>query len=964
MANISFEESLEEIEKLVDKFDKNFHNKDLLNEEDVKQDYINSFLLALGWDVGNKANKHENKRDVKFEEKVNVKEGKNKKTKFVDYSMRIGGESQFYLEAKQPSKNIKEDNTYSFQLRRYGFSAGLPLNILTDFEELSIYDCRIKPKASDSTLIGQKYYFEYKYYFENWKTIWDLFSREAVENGSLDYYREKKIKGTSRVDKEFLEYIEKWRKELAQNICLRNRSISEANLNYAVQKIIDRIIFLRMCESRSIEVEETLKQTIDNIDTYKNLIKLFKEADEKYNSGLFHFKKEDNILEEKDDVTPNLIIDSKILNNIIESLYDSCPYEFSVFSADILGRVYEQFLGKVVSHKESSTRVSIEEKMEVRKSGGVYYTPEYIVKYIVEHTIGTLVENKKIKDIEKIRVIDPACGSGSFLIVAYQFLLDKHLDSYIDDGAEKYIKGKNPILFKTEDGIYQLTLEERKKILLNNIYGVDIDVRAVEVTKLSLLLKVLEYEGEEIKQRFLFNERVLPDLFNNIKCGNSLVESDISIDAKELLNINPFDWGIEFKEIMNNGGFDCVIGNPPYVDSEEMVKSNLILRNYATQNKYVVAKGNWDMYCIFVERGNKILKKESLLGYIIPNKFLSMSYGDALREYLSNYQVKEIVDYSSVKVFYDFSKEKNVAVYPIILIMNKNSNNKKCKYKKIIRDDYLYKILYEKETNIKNKEWADKLDVMSSIIKKIEENNAGLGIYCLLESSATTSEAYIISDMVEDIKYSNKYFKLINSGTIDRYNSLWNIKKTQYIKKSYQSPCVDKELLGKKFPKRAKLSNSEKIIFANMTKCIEGFFDKNKEYYAGKSTTVLLKKDVDLRLILAIVNSKVFNMLFFAKNKYTAMQGGALNIDKNKLSVIPCPNLFEIDNKYKNTLIDLVEKIINLLEEVNKIDSKEQKKIFEKQIEKVDSQIDKIVYVLYGVDKEEIALIDSNFGGE
>lgn len=882
--------------------------------------------------------------------------------------MRIGGVPQFFLEAKQPSKNLKNDSSYSFQLRRYGFSAGLPLNILTDFEELSIYDCRIKPNLKDSTKIGQKFYFEYKDYVSNWNTIWDLFSREAIENGSLDYYKEEKIKGTSRVDKEFLAYIETWREELAKNICLRNRDISESNLNYAVQKIIDRIIFLRICESRGIEVEDTLKNAVDKIDTYQNLIKIFEGADEKYNSGLFHFKDEKNISEGKDNITPSLAIDAKVLNTIIGSLYDGCPYEFSVFPADILGRVYEQFLGKVISHKENSTKVIVEEKQEVRKAGGVYYTPEYIVKYIVEHTVGALVEGKKIKDLEQIRVIDPACGSGSFLIVAYQYLLDKYLDLYIEDGAEKYVKGKTPVLFQSEDGSYQLTLEERKKILLNNIYGVDIDAQAVEVTKLSLLLKVLEYEGEEIKQQTLFNERVLPDLFNNIKCGNSLVGSDISsgvldFDTKELIKINPFDWNIEFKEIMACGGFDCVIGNPPYVDSEEMVKSNPLLRNYATQGKYYVAQGNWDLYCIFVERGCQILKKDGYLGFIIPNKFLSMDYGDSMREYLSTYQMQEIIDYSSISVFHDFSKEKSIAVYPIIIIVNKNLIKKRCLYKKIVEEDYLHKVLYEKEALVQDKSWASKLDIFTAIIEKIEKTIPLLRDcdYLLLESPATTNEAYIVSDIVEDREYDNKYFKLVTSGNIDRYGSLWGISKTQYIKKSYRTPLIDKNKLRKVLPKRVVQSEREKIIFANMTRCIEGMLDSNKEYYAGKSTTILFaKKSINLKLVLAIVNSSVFNMIFYARNKYTAMQGGALNINKNNLSAIPFPDLLEIDNKTKEKIIKLATQMSLFVEEYNKTEDKKEKTILEKQIQVIDKEIDNIVYKLYNLAEEEINLIERN----
>jgi len=238
--------------------------------------------------------------------------------------------------------------------------------------------------------------------------------------------------------------------------------------------------------------------------------------------------------------------------------------------------VYEQFLGKII-RLTSKHRAIIEEKPEVRKAGGVYYTPTYIVNYIVKQTVGKLVEDKKPWPrgaVSKLKILDPACGSGSFLLGAYQYLLDWHRDQYVNDDPEKWAKGKTPRLYRTYKEEWRLTTDERKRILLNNIYGVDIDPQAVEVTKLSLLLKVLEGEDEQSigKQMALFQERVLPDLADNIKCGNSLIGPDFHeiqqmslLDEEEMYRVNAFDWEAEFSKIMQAGGFDAVIGNPPYV---------------------------------------------------------------------------------------------------------------------------------------------------------------------------------------------------------------------------------------------------------------------------------------------------------------------------------------------------------------------------------------------------------------
>jgi type I restriction-modification system DNA methylase subunit len=323
---------------------------------------------------------------------------------------------------------------------------------------------------------------------------------------------------------------------LAENIAKRNLNLSEAELNFAIQMIIDRIIFLRICEDRGIENYEELKNITKQENIYSNLVNIFEKADDKYNSGLFHFKNEKDRIESPDQITPTLNIDDKVLKNIIKSLYyPDCPYELSVISSDVLGNVYERFLGKVITLSKTH-KANIDLKPEVKKAGGVYYTPNYVVEYIVKNTIGESIADKTPSQVKKIKILDPACGSGSFLIEAYQFLLDWHLNYYTTNETDKWLKGKTRKLFKSKTGL-QLTLSERKNILLNNVFGVDIDKNAVEVTKLSLLLKVLEYEGQEIQQKTLFQERILPDLYRNIKCGNSLIGSEYLNKNKDIIKL-------------------------------------------------------------------------------------------------------------------------------------------------------------------------------------------------------------------------------------------------------------------------------------------------------------------------------------------------------------------------------------------------------------------------------------------
>src|SRR6266700_473997 len=477
--------------ELIERFDRNrsAYKSEQYNEARLRIEFLNPFFEALGWDVSNKQGYAEAYKDVIYEDAIKIGSA----TKAPDYCFRVGGTRKFFVEAKKPAINLKDASDPAFQLRRYAWSAKLPMSILTDFEEFIVYDCRVKPDRVDKASTARILYLPFTDYQKRWEELTSIFSREAILKGSFDTYAEatRGKRGTAEVDAAFIQ---------ENKFCL------------------------------------------------------------------FHYQKEKDIPEPPDTLTPHLVIDDKPIKDIMKRLYyPDSPYEFSALPADVLGHVYEQFLGKVI-HLTPSHQVTVEEKPEVRKAGGVYYTPTFIVDYIVRHTLSKLLEGKKPGlrgSASKIKIIDPACGSGSFLIVAYQYLLDWHRDRYIEDGPEKHRKE----LYQGAGGQWLLTTQEKKRILLNNIHGVDIDPQAVEVTKLSLLLKVLEGESNQslISQLRLFHERALPDLDSNIKCGNSLIGPDFYdivqmsfIDEEERYRINVFDWYAEFPEIMISGGFDAV----------------------------------------------------------------------------------------------------------------------------------------------------------------------------------------------------------------------------------------------------------------------------------------------------------------------------------------------------------------------------------------------------------------------
>ena len=327
----TFDQSKNEIAKLCLYFDTNHQSfiNPGVKEAHVRQSLIDPFFEALGWDVRNASMTAPQYREVIPEDSLDV-EGQQKAP---DYTFRVGTLPKFYAEAKKCGVNISADPAPAYQLRRYGFSAKLALSILTDFEELSVYDCTSRPRPSDKASHARIQYFRFAEYPDRWHELWDVFSREAVWSGAFDQYAASKIKrGTSEVDTEFLKDIESWRDSLARILALRNQDLSSDDLNAAVQRIIDRIVFLRIAEDRGLEPNEQLLTLCERSDIYNRFVRgLCRKADEKYNSGLFHFQKEPGIFDAPDTLTPRLVIDDKTLKPILQSLYFAygSPYPVS-----------------------------------------------------------------------------------------------------------------------------------------------------------------------------------------------------------------------------------------------------------------------------------------------------------------------------------------------------------------------------------------------------------------------------------------------------------------------------------------------------------------------------------------------------------------------------------------------------------------------------------------------------------
>ena len=638
------------------------------NESTTRGEFIDPLLKALGWDVNNEAQTAEQYKPVVREDTITIAG----KPSAPDYSLRFGGARKILVEAKKPATILKQSADAAFQLRRYAWSARIPVGILTNFAEFAVYDCRKKPSVKHPASYGRVCHFSFEEYAGQWEWMRDRLSPEAIRRGDFDRFVAQfgDRRGTESVGDAFLKQMEKFRADLARDIALQNLKLTELELNRVTQKTLDRIIFLRVCEDRGVEDYGQLRDAVAKPKAYAAMLELFRTADRRYNSGLFHFRSERK-RPNPDKLTPNLRIQNKTLRDIVAKLYSPSPYDFSAISADILGQVYERFLGKEI-HLTAAHQARVTEKLEVRKQGGVFYTPEWVVEYIVNRAVGDALRGKSPAQARKIRVLDPACGSGSFLLGAYQFLLDWYLAEYRKISPGKRISDR---IVEDDRGEWHLTLAERREILLANIWGVDKDEQAVEVTKLSLMLKCLEGQNAgSIGHPRTLDMRALPDLIQNIQCGNSIVAPDIygglSLpNDREMMRVNAFSWDVGFPQIVvEEGGFDAVIGNPPYVRQEILGDE---FKQYA-ESRYKVYRNRADLFAYFIERGLSLLKPGGRFSYIVANRWMRADYGGRLREFVrERVAIEEITDFGELPVF------RGAATFPCIVVFRKPSREGK-----------------------------------------------------------------------------------------------------------------------------------------------------------------------------------------------------------------------------------------------------------------------------------------------
>jgi len=945
----SIETFRSDLEKLIGKFraDKDYYLSGDYLEAQARIDFITPFFEALGWDVRNEAGLRHDEREVI------VERGESETTGRPDYNFRISGQTKFFVEAKAPSEPL-DTTRHILQAKGYAWNTKqVSFVILTDFEEFRFYDASIKPdeRKPDEGLLLKLRYAEY---LDKADRLWE-FSRERVAASSLDAMLPRDRR-TQRlripVDTAFLDEMTGWREDLARNIYRNNPELTAKQLNEVVQRLLDRIVFIRIAEDRRIIEKMQLWEAAENwrarggkFEIYDWLNALFEKINEDFNGEIFKPKDSDAIK-----------ADSEVLARIIERLYPpKSPYRFDVIGVELLGSIYERYLGKTI--RPTAKQVRVEEKPEVRKAGGVYYTPKYIVDYIVKNTVGKIIEGMTPRQIEKVRILDPACGSGSFLIGAFQCLIDYHVRYLAEHPKEAHVHPLFPDLIRDENGEPRLSVIRKAKILRHNLFGVDIDPQAVEITMMSLYLKALEGEKSQLPPK----QSLLPELKYNIICGNSLIGPDIYkheqlglFSDEERDRINAFDWNSEeagFGRIMKDGGFNCVTGNPPYGASIAEVEADYLRGRFEATTK------DLDSYSLFIENAVGVCAPNGRIGMIVPTGWYSGAKFAALRRFIASRTDPEIFVNLPYDVFHAW-------VDTTVFILRKRRATlgwpRQASCQVALRTfPKRHKIASASEFDINVKladitEWftgrGDEFLTYadagaSSLIAKIQRTGKQLGELTDVQRGVTPFQ------LAE--KKTHAASRRALAGTVRRYSFDAGPRRFIRFDDKLAEPKPERYFQGPRLLLRELISRQFRLQAVKVT----------EDFVTNKSMQSILasREGPDLNYILGLLNSRLMSWYFLSRSNVGQRDDFPKIVlkESRSLPIRGIDHSNPADKARHDKIVALVDRMLELNKKKHSANlAPFQLDSLEREIASTDAEIDNLVYELYGITDEERKIVE------
>ncbi|WP_233799709.1 Eco57I restriction-modification methylase domain-containing protein [Paraburkholderia sp. HP33-1] len=611
-------------------------------ETEVRVEYIDPLLELLGWDMANAQGLPNNLKDILREESQEGDGGR------PDYTFRIASSKKFFVEAKKPSVDITSNKAAAFQVRSYGHTVGLPVSILTNFRTLRIYDTRLEPKSGDDADVGLLDSIHYSDLPTRFSDLCARFGRDNVARGSIDDFYGSTTAGTLAVSEKFLARINGWRVRLANELHGRYPQLSIEELSDLAQNVVNRIIFLRMCEDRGIEARETLRKVAGQRSSIE-LRTLFKKLDDRYNTGLFDVA-EDRFQDQYE-------LNAVLFHEFVEEVYSpTSPYSFAVLDADFLGQVYEHFLAKRLELLSGGV-IGLVQK-PAYEDREIVTTPQPLVEEVIQRAVDARFSVVPVTTFEKlceVRVLDVAIGSGRFLVHA----LDKLVNTAIS-----ILKSnpRDPRVYKVSGNEVRLRFEAKRQLLEKCLFGIDVDFNAVEVARFSLIVKLLE---EETADTLPVAKRILPDLNGNVVWGNTVVGTDFHAPQEVVDKTIPIDWeaaGLPAR-------FDVVIGNPPYVTTDDMRKANRSEFDYYKKN-YSSSHKQFDKYFVFIERALRALAPGGAVGLLVPNKWLTIESAAKLRKLLADQTaIREVLNFGNESLF------AGKSAYVCILVLQRGATD-------------------------------------------------------------------------------------------------------------------------------------------------------------------------------------------------------------------------------------------------------------------------------------------------
>ncbi|WP_417428651.1 Eco57I restriction-modification methylase domain-containing protein [Halpernia sp.] len=959
---MSFQSAFDEVKLLIKDFKSNedYYVSPKYAEAEVRQDFIDKFFTLLDWDVTHNFQKNPFEQEVKVE-KPQRQEGMQSQ-KRADYAFSLAPnykQTQFFVEAKKPSRLLRQNRNDYFQTAKYGWNSQTGISILTDFQEFVIIDCRFKPDF-ETILQNQIKYYNYQDFLdeEKFAEIYFLFSREAVAEGKLRNYIEQlpkpKVSGKQLklfggkfkpIDEDFLEYIDEIRKNLALAFYQNNPNLEDYELTEATQRTIDRLVFMRFLEDKQIEPDDVMHHIATAQFPWQKFVETCKRFDAKYNGIIFkkHFI-DDDFQGANEELFRSICTDLDHTNT---------PYDFNYFPIHILGNIYERFLGKIIIIENG--KASIELKPEVRKAGGVFYTPKYIVDYIVENTIGKLIANKTPKQISALTFADIACGSGSFLIGVYEFLLDYHLKYFNENPNEAKKAG---CIFDNENQIFVLSIKQKQQILTNNVFGIDIDQQATEVTQVSLFLKLLEDEtmATANDMNVLFAEKILPDLSGNIKCGNSLIGWEImdgvlDFGQKELRKLNPFSFQEAFPKVFSNGGFDAIVGNPPYVKISEKFLLDFFKSTYKHQNY------QYDLYLLFLERYHQLISTNGFLGVIIPNTWLQSITFTNIRKYLVNEFLWQKILHSKKHIF-DAVVDTHVIIFEKNSLKKENNftidlveNEKAVFYQTLnqnnfAKDGKIINILAKPEET----ELFNKIKNNSHSIKEISISTVGVKPFQVGKGNPKQTREIVTEKPFVKVNhqkpFGENWLPLLRGSLMNKYINFWD--ENSWIQYG--------EWLAE--PRKKEIFEADEKIIIRQTgdRIIATIIGKN--IIARDNLNIVIPQNNNCKFILGVLNSKLTDFFY---QQINPEKGEVLaQVKKSHVEQLPIPKITSEKQNLHDDLVKLVEQMLKAKEEEQHAKTEMDKNIAKRRCDNLDFRINEIVYQLYDLSAEEILLVEQN----